>query len=565
MKIPRVVLPLLTGVFLAAATPAAGAEAATCLGIEATIAGSSRADDLVGTPGPDVIAAGGGNDRVSARGGDDLVCGGPGDDTVSGGAGNDRLLGHGGADSLVGGRGDDQLSGDAGADLLVGGSGKDTLLGGDDDDILAGAGGGDALAGGPGADRLRRVLIGDTVTDAGTPDAAGDTRWYDGLTLEPLDGTHVIFYNWVSGYDQRHTHPVAVRNAPGGLVLVERVSPEEYLLGLGEMPFSWHPAALRAQVIAARSYLANLVAGGRWGVMAEFGFDICGSAQCQVYLGAGRVEVAENGDAWARAVADTAGRILLYEGRPALTVYHSTAGDTTRSVQDVWLGSRVVPYLQSVQVPPQDSPFAHWSYDLSLDQFLAILSEAGITFPREVSSVTTIVTAAGEGPYRMRFRTTAGLFEVTADRIQSAMNSHGPTLYPALLPAYRPDGPRYPQTVLSPTFTVRSLADGVTVRFRGQGWGHQLGMPQYGAQAMALAGSTTPAILRHFYSGLSPQLDPGFLPDDIDVGLAWDRSTVTLRAAQYVLRDGSAVVARGTDGAFVLTPGEGGQVVLTVP
>ena len=40
---------------------------------------------------------------------------------------------------------------------------------------------------------------------------------------------------------------------------------------------------------------------------------------------------------------------------------------------------------------------------------------------------------------------------------------------------------------------------------------------------------------------------------------------MTLRAARYVLRDRSAVVARGTDGAFVLTPGEGGQVVLTVP
>ncbi|HSQ38210.1 MAG TPA: SpoIID/LytB domain-containing protein [Acidimicrobiia bacterium] len=583
MKIRRLLLPPLAAALLAAATPAAGAATTTCLGVEATIVGSSRADELVGTPGPDVIVAGGGNDRVSGRGGDDLICAGPGNDTVIGGAGNDRLLGQGGDDVLVGGRGndvleggpgtdvlqggggDDRLSGDAAADRLTGGPGADTLLGGDDDDTLAGGGGRDALAGGPGADRLTRVLVGDTVTDAGTPDAVGDTRWYDSLTLEPLGGTQVIFYNWVSGYYQRHAHPVAVRHAPGGLVLVERLSPEEYLLGLGEMPFSWHPAALRAQVIAARSYLANLVAGGRWGVMAEFGFDICGSAQCQVYLGSGRVAVAENGEAWAKAVTDTAGRILLYEGRPALSVYHSTAGDTTRSVQDVWLGSRVVPYLQAVEVPPQDSPFANWSYDLGLGQFLAILAEAGITFPGEVTSVNTVVTGVGEGPYRMRFRTTAGLVEVTADRIQSAMNTHGSALYPALLPAYRPDGPRYPQTVLSPTFTVRILADGVTVRFRGQGWGHQLGMPQYGAQAMALAGASTPAILRHFYSGLTPRPDPGFLPDEIDVGLGWDRSTVTLQAAQYVLRDGGAVVARGTDGRFVLTPGEGGQVVLSLP
>lgn len=583
MKIPRLLLSLLTAALLAVAVPAAGAATATCLGIEATILGSAGADILVGGPGPDVIVTGGGNDQVSGLAGDDLICTGPGDDTVFGGPGNDRLIGGRGddllngqqgndllvggpgADLLEGGAGDDRLSGETDPDRLLGGPGDDTLLGGSEDDTLEGGGGRDALAGGPGADRLLRVFIGDTVADAGTADAAGDTRWYLNLTLEPLNGTHVIFPNWVSGYDQRHTHPVAVRHAPGGLVLVERLSPEEYLLGLGEMPFTWHPAALRAQVIAARSYLANLVAGGRWGVMAEFGFDICGSAQCQVYLGAGRVAVAENGAVWTKAVADTAGRILLFEGRPALALYHSTAGETTRSVQDVWPWSGPVPYLQAVEVPPQASPFAAWSYDLGLDQFLAILAEAGITFPAEVTSITTLVTPPGGGPYRMRFRTAAGPVEVTADRIQSAMNTHGPALYGWLLPAWRPDGPRYPQTVLSPTFTVRTLPDGVTVRFRGQGWGHQLGMPQYGAQAMALAGSGTPAILRHFYRGLTPRLDPGFLPDEIDVGLGWDRSRVTLRAEEYVLRSGNAVVARGADGEFALTPGEGGMVVLALP
>ena len=122
-------------------------------------------------------------------------------------------------------------------------------------------------------------------------------------------------------------------------MLVERLSPEEYLLGLGEMPYSWHPAALRAQAIAARTYLANLLANPPWGVMAEFGFDICGSAVCQLYLGAGRAQVAEDGSRWAAAVSATAGKILLYDGTPALAVYHSTAGATTRSNQDVWGGA----------------------------------------------------------------------------------------------------------------------------------------------------------------------------------------------------------------------------------
>ena len=93
----------------------------------------------------------------------------------------------------------------------------------------------------------------------------------------------------------------------------------------------------------------------------EFGFDICASALCQLYR-AGRAQVAEDGYCWAAAVAATAGTILLSGGTPALAVYHSTAGATTRSIEDVW-GGEAIPYLRAVEVPPQDSPFASWSYD----------------------------------------------------------------------------------------------------------------------------------------------------------------------------------------------------------
>ncbi len=583
MRNPRFLLPVLVTALLAASVPAAAAiGTATCVGVSATLQGTDQADTLIGTEGPDVIRGGDGDDVIYGLGGDDIICAGAGNDVVYGGAGNDRLIGGrgddvlkgqagndllvdaAGNDRLAGGPGDDHLAPGAGADELLGGSGHDILRGGSGDDTLDGGLGGDDLAGGPGADRLMGVLLRDTVSDAGTLDALGDTRWYRSLTLEPMGGTHLVFPNSVSGYDQRHTRPIAVRHDPGGLVLVERLSPEEYLLGLGEMPYSWHPAALRAQAVAGRTYLANVLANPPRGVMAEFGFDICGSALCQQYLGAGRAQVAEDGARWAAAVTATAGRILLYNGTPALAAYHSTAGATTRSNQDIW-GGAAVPYLQAVEVPAQDSPFAVWSYELRLDQLLGILAEAGITFPGEVTAVSTVVTAPGGGPYRVRFQTTAGAIEVTAGRIQSALNTYGPSLYGWLLPAYRPDGRRYPQTVLSPTFTVRTMSDGFTVRVRGEGWGHQLGMPQYGAQAMALAGESTATILNHFYTGLWPRPDPGFLSEEIEVGLAWDRSGVTLRAEYYVLRSPDGVVARGRDDGFTLSAGEGGWVVLGQP
>jgi stage II sporulation protein D len=369
----------------------------------------------------------------------------------------------------------------------------------------------------------------------------------------------------VSWHDQRHANPIEVRHAPGGLVLVERIDPESYLLGLAEMPYGWHPAALRAQAIAARSYLANLVANPRWGVMAEFDFDICGSAACQLYVGAGSVEVAADGQAWAAAVSGTAGLILLHEGEPALAVYHSTAGRTTRSVEDVWPGSGPVPYLQAVEVPRQDSPFAEWSFTLPMDALLDVLAADDIAIPGEVTGVWTVVTPTGGGPYRVRLQTDAGPLEIGADRVQAAMNAHGPRLFPDLLPAVRPDGARYPQAVLSPTFTVRSWSGAAEALFRGRGWGHQVGMPQYGARAMAGDGTWAAGILNHFYSGLWPSADPGFLPDEITVGLGWDRGEVTLRAERYVLRSGTGVVATGRNGDFTLLAGADGMVVLATP
>ena len=580
MRNPRFLLPVVVTALLAAAVPAAGAlGAATCVGVPVTILGTGLADTLTGTNGPDVILAGDGDDVISGLGGNDLICGGPGNDGIIGGTGNDRIIGGrgddvldggpgadllvdgSGNDRLLGGSGPDHLAPGIGTDTLEGGLGDDTLRGGAGDDSLDGGAGSDDYAGGPGADRLLGVLMRDTVSDAGTLDALGDTRWYRSLTLEPVAGTHLVFPNTVSGYDQRHTHPIEVTSAPGGLVLVEGLSPEEYLLGIAEMPYSWHPAALRAQAIAARTYLGNVLANPPRGVMAEFGFDICGSALCQVYLGAGRPQVVEGGPRWGAAVAATAGKILLFDGTPALAAYHSTAGATTRSNQDIW-GGAAVPYLQAVQVPPQDSPFANWTYDLRLDQLLQILKAAGIALPDGVTAVSTLVTEPGGGPYRVRLEAPAGTVEVTAGRVQSAMDTYGPSLYGWLLPAYRPDGKRYPQTVLSPTFTMATLSDGVTVRVEGQGWGHQVGMPQYGAQAMALAGAGTGPILNHFYTGLWPRSDPGFLPGEITVGLAWDRATVTLRADYYVLRSPEGVVARGRNGAFSLREGEGGWVVL---
>ncbi|MBU1494158.1 MAG: SpoIID/LytB domain-containing protein [Actinobacteria bacterium] len=572
---------------VSAALPAASASSATprrtCFGIEATIVGTSGNDVLVGTKkrdvihglgGDDVIRGGDGNDiicggygndlivgnqgddLIRASSGDDIIRGGSGDDRVWAGSGSDRVLGGGGgdtiyggtgADSLAGGGGTDRLRGDSGNDDLRGGAGRDILMGSGDNDELTGDGGADSIDGGPGNDVIWEFLRGDVHVAAGTPAAADDVFAYRRLQVTPNDGW-LLWQPAAGQLTQGHEGALTITNRNDGLLMVERIEPERYLLGIAEMPYSWEPAALESQAVAARTYLASLLANPRYGPMAEYGFDICDHAACQVYKGTkyGWLEP------WEEAVAGTSGQILLYGGAPASTFYHSTSGDTTRSIQDVWTGSAAIPYLQAVSVPKQKSPFAKWWYKLPKDAFMDILAHDGVTMAGSLDSILTVKTAPGDGPYRVRIRTTVEtrVFEITT--IQRALNRYALSLYPEYLPPlHRTLG----EAALSPTFTVKTRSDGY-VGVRGKGWGHQIGLSQYGANALAASGATADEILNHFYTGLTPKDDPGIIPDLIDVGLFYangSRRIVLRPTGGYVLRSDGGIVSIGTGGRIAVT------------
>jgi stage II sporulation protein D len=140
-----------------------------------------------------------------------------------------------------------------------------------------------------------------------------------------------------------------------GVTAIEALPPEEYLLGIREVPFAWPDEALKTQAVAARTYLAFTLAGGRTATGREHGYDICATTACQVYAGVAGLSSAD-GVRWRQAVAATASEILLYEGRPVQALYSSTAGDRTRESEDIFPGLDV-PYLAAVDSPGEDSPF----------------------------------------------------------------------------------------------------------------------------------------------------------------------------------------------------------------
>ncbi len=237
------------------------------------------------------------------------------------------------------------------------------------------------------------------------------------------------------------------------MTAIEALSPEEYLLGIREVPFAWPDEALKTQAVAARTYLAYNLAGGRTATAREHGYDICASTACQVYAGVAGLS-SSDGLRWQQAVAATAGEILLYNGRPAQALYSSTAGRRTRESEDIFPGLDV-PYLAAVDSPGEDSPFVRWSFAVSRADMESLLDHAGL-LSGPLESVRVETTGDGGGPWQVVVTSGGAEESVDTYRFRSLINAAARDLMPDKLPAHRPDGRRYPQTVLSGTFTIRT-------------------------------------------------------------------------------------------------------------
>ena len=370
--------------------------------------------------------------------------------------------------------------------------------------------------------------------------------------------------------DRRYGGTMRVTGHSSGLALVETVGLDAYLAGIQEVPLSWEPAALQAQATAARTYLAWTLSRGRTSDGAALDYDICATDACQVYSGLEPV-LGEGGDRWWEAVRSTGSEILLYEEEPARAYYSSTSGGRTRDVSDVWPDIDL-PYLRAVVSPGEDSPFASWSWWLSEANMERVLDEAGLT-EGELVDVTTTRTDDGGGSWTVTVSSEGATVTVDTWELRSILNAAGPAVVPDLLPAYRPDGPRYPQTILSPTYTIESHVvdvpgvpvDGFTVYVvEGAGWGHQVGMSQYGAQAMAEGGASAADILAHFYGGIRPTEAPDHVPDSVEVALATQEPelvleatgpvTVTIDGRQVATDELGTWTMRAVDGSVEVTP-----------
>lgn len=394
----------------------------------------------------------------------------------------------------------------------------------------------------------------------------GDTIRAHTVEIQPGSGDTVL-------YDGRHYGgSIRVSGHGSGIAVVEQVSIDGYLSGIQEVPFSWDMAALQAQAIAARTYLAWTLSRGRTDTGARLGYDICATSACQVYAGY-EPRLTDSGRRWLEAVQSTTDQILVYDGAPAATYYSSTTGGRTRTASDIWADVDL-PYLQAVDSPGEDSPFANWSWRLPQQAMEKVLREAGLV-EGDLRSIVTHVADDGQGPWTIDIASTRANETLSTWDLRSYLNRAGPSALGGVLPALRPDGNRYPQVILSPSYTISSVGiplpgiAGVTAtsiyQVSGHGWGHLVGMSQYGAQAMAEQGAGADQILAHYYGGLTPSRRPDLLPSTVEVALSTGADEVgfAVTGPTSVLIDGEEV-ATDELGSWSFAA-DAGSVVVTAP
>ena len=253
---------------------------------------------------------------------------------------------------------------------------------------------------------------------------------------------------------------------------VETVDEDTYLTAvvLAARPASFEREALAAQAVAARPFLARQRLAGK-----HMDCDVCAdSACCQAWSSEATleakygVELPQYWDKASAAVAETAGEILTYDGAPIEAVYFSCSGGSTEAAVAVW--GTDVPYLQAVESPGEQDALRYESEAAFPEDELRAAPEAKLDGPSEGWFGEPILTEGGGVA-----SVTIGDEDFTGTQLRSLLGLN------------------------STRFTV-TCGDGEVV-FHVRGFGHRVGMSQYGANAMAKLGFDYRAILQYYYRG----------------------------------------------------------------
>lgn len=252
---------------------------------------------------------------------------------------------------------------------------------------------------------------------------------------------------------------------------IEEVPLEQYIVGVlsGEMPVSFELEALKAQAVAARSYVLKKIEQGK-----DNEYDVVDTVSNQVYYNEEELKekwkdgYEEKINKIKRAVSETRGEYLAYEGQVIEAFFFSTSVGKTENSGEVF--KQQLPYLVSVESnwDADVSPVFSVSYDFSLYDFYTKL---GLPYQETLNISITQTTSTG----RVK-QLTINNQTFTGSDVFSKLN------------------------LKSTFFTIEQV--GTNVHITTKGYGHGVGMSQYGALGMAKAGYSYDQILKHYYQGV---------------------------------------------------------------
>jgi stage II sporulation protein D len=269
-------------------------------------------------------------------------------------------------------------------------------------------------------------------------------------------------------YDGRRYRGTFAHTASG---VVSLVSLEQYLYSVvaREMSAGWPAAALQAQAICSRTYALQRSS-------PRHDYDVDSSESSQVYGG-----LDAEAPACTAAVDATGGNVLLYAGSFASIAYSSSCGGHTESAADAW-GGAGAPYLLGVPCPwCTASPDYHWTASVPAEAVSRAFAPASPGFGRAAQLSVASVDASGR----------ARAFTATDDGGISA-TLDGSTLRGRL-------GSRVLRSLL--VRGIAPAADSNAFVVQGSGLGHGVGLCQWGAKGMALAGNSAPQIVAFYFPG----------------------------------------------------------------
>jgi stage II sporulation protein D len=245
--------------------------------------------------------------------------------------------------------------------------------------------------------------------------------------------------------------------------VINTLNIEDYLLSVvpSEMPSGWPQEALRAQAVAARTYAyANL------GKHGKDGFDVRDTTDDQVYSGVKAESNSSN-----QAVASTRNVVMTFEGKAICAYFHSASGGTTESAENVW--GKELPYLKAVPDYDNRSPHALWTKNFSVDQLETSLApNLG-----QLLSVVVLYRTSSQRANQVLLVGSQGSELTSGEAIRRAL--------------------KLPST----NFNVNPVSDGYS--FEGHGFGHGLGLSQWGARSLAEQGYNAAQILTYYYRNIA--------------------------------------------------------------